>query len=114
HRFVFVPDGDQGLSVTWFPGRRKRKREVVQRRRGKGDNVFYAHKALDVAFVVLDEKLFLQLDSNWEFTDDGRHFLPPRIGGPLRREWRRGERNRGRLVDLVFWAKFLCGASDDI
>ncbi len=114
HRFVFVPDGEEGLSVIWFPGHRKRQREMVQKRRGRDGTVFYAHKALDVAFTVLDGRLFLQLDSNWEFTRDGRHFLAAKIGGPLRREWRRGERNRGRLVDLIFWTKYLCGTRDDI
>lgn len=114
HRFVFVPDGEEGLSVTWFPGGRKRKREVVQKKTGRGNNTFYAHRALEIAFVIQNQTLFLQLDTTWEFTSDGRHFLPGRIAGPLRREWRRGERNRGRLVDLIFWTKFLCGANEDI
>jgi hypothetical protein len=114
HRFIFVPEGDQGLSATWFPGHRKRQRDVVQKRRGRDGTVFFAHKALDIAFVVLGEQLFLQLESTWEFTSDGRHFLTAKIGGPLRREWRRGERNRSRLVDLIFWTKFLCGTRGDI
>ncbi len=114
HRFIFVPDGEQGLSVTWFPSHRKRQRDVVQKRRARDGTVFFAHRALDVAFVVLDGQLFLHLESTWEFTNDGRHFLAPKIGGPLRREWRRAERNRSRLVDLIFWTKFLCGTHEDI
>src|SRR2546425_3975759 len=114
HRLIFVPDGDKGLSVTWAPGGTQKKREVVQRRTGAGGRILFAHHALDAGFVLLGERIFLEVNTSWEFTVDGRTFVDKRVGQPLRREYRRRERNRGRLVDLIFWSKYIARTERNI
>lgn len=109
HRLVFAPDGDMGLSITWSPAGTKKKREVVQRRVRVGGRVLFAHHALEASFVILGKRIFLAVNPSWEFTIDGRTFVDKKVGQPLRREYRKRERNRGRLIDLIFWSKYLSG-----
>jgi hypothetical protein len=107
HRFIFVPERQNAVSMTWSPSGKKKKREVVQKRVGRDGRIFFAHRAVDIGFVLLGNRLLLNLDTNWEFTEDGRKFLPPKISQTLRKEWRLRERNRSRFLDLIFWSKYL-------
>ncbi|MFQ5910960.1 MAG: hypothetical protein ACE5IJ_09620, partial [Thermoplasmata archaeon] len=114
HRYVFVPDGDEGLTITWHPGGRKSRREVVQKRLGRGGKIMFAHRAMDLSTVLLGGELYLKVETNWEFTSDGRRFLPAQVSQALRKVYRQRERNRSRLVDLVFWLKYLAGQAERI
>lgn len=113
-RYTFRPADGDDRRITWHTGNRKSRRTVVKKHTRNNGDVFWAHQSLKAKFITLGKDIFLQLNSGWTFTSDGKAPLPQEQTGPLSVKWTTNEHNASMLYHIRFWSRYLSGHAESI
>ena len=114
-RYYFLPERNQDRKILWSTGKRRATRAVVKKHtKGRTEQVFWSHQALQTKFVTFDDDIFLQLIPKWTFTTNGIEPLPPDQIGPLSTKWTAKEHNASVFYHIRFWLSHLSQQSKKI
>ena len=72
-----------------------------------GEINFAAHRAVFFKFELIGDEIFLLIDPQWTFTEDGYTPVRGKNMNILSNKWRTKEHNSSFLRDVLFWVNFL-------
>lgn len=94
--------------IRWKPGNRTVPRNIVKFYKDEeGETNFAAHRAASFKFEYISNELYLIVDPQWTFTEEGKIPIRDRKMNILSNKWRTREHNSSFLRDVLFWVNFL-------
>lgn len=104
-RFFFLPNElgeDRKLKTLGF------QRTVAKRiESSDGESEFWVHHSARLKFKRLGDKLFLQVEPSYFFTEDGFNSIRGKSAGKLSQMWTGKQQNSHILRDVLFWGDVL-------
>lgn len=108
NRFYISTELGVDKVVKWKPGKRSATRNIVKFYKNESGEInFAAHRAVFFKFEMIGDEIFLLIDPQWTFTEDGYNPVRGKNMNILTNKWRTKEHNSSFLRDVLFWANFL-------
>lgn len=109
HRFYFAPENGGARVRTYRAFKRTATRKLAYPYADKktGDVRFWAHHAVRLSLIQLDQYFYVEVEPGYAFTQDGQQFMASEDIGPLTTRRKSGERNQNVFNHLIFWSEIL-------
>jgi len=101
--------------IKWKPGTKSATRNMVKFYKNEAGEInFAAHRAAIFKFENIDGAIYLLIDPQWAFTENGDVAIRGKYMNILSNKWRTLEHNSSFLRDVLFWANFLANDEEQI